>query len=158
MIIYAMTYKPEYKTELDVVGEMWGLIVSVPGHHCRFSFLLPSSRRTLQLTSCRNKLIKNDRSAASWQNQQNGMCAQRRLRSDWADPGHPPSLIRGFPVRMKKAWVLSYPLSDKRKLWSDWVDVQADLSLRWVHMPFCWFCHEAAQKISVQSGHPVVYG
>ena len=23
-------------------------------------------------------------------------------------------------------------------------DVQADLSLRWVHMPFCWFCHEAA--------------
>ena len=22
---------------------------------------------------------------------------------------------------------------------------QADLSLRWAHMPFCWFCHEAAQ-------------
>ena len=21
---------------------------------------------------------------------------------------------------------------------------QADLSLRWSHMPFCWFCHEAA--------------
>ena len=20
----------------------------------------------------------------------------------------------------------------------------ADLSLRWAHMPFCWFCHEAA--------------
>ena len=28
--------------------------------------------------------------------------------------------------------------------WSDWADVQADLSLRWAHMPFCWFCHEAA--------------
>ena len=27
---------------------------------------------------------------------------------------------------------------------SDWVDAQADLSLRWVHMPFCLFCHEAA--------------
>ena len=26
----------------------------------------------------------------------------------------------------------------------DWADDQADLSLRWVHMPFCWFCHEAA--------------
>ena len=25
------------------------------------------------------------------------------------------------------------------------VDAQTDLSLRWVHMPFCWFCHEAAQ-------------
>ena len=21
---------------------------------------------------------------------------------------------------------------------------QADLSLRWAHIPFCWFCHEAA--------------
>ena len=27
--------------------------------------------------------------------------------------------------------------------WSDWADGQADLSLRWAHMPFCWFCHEA---------------
>ena len=29
--------------------------------------------------------------------------------------------------------------------WSDWAVAQADLSLRWAHMPFCWFCHEAAQ-------------
>ena len=35
-------------------------------------------------------------------------------------PGHSPSLIRIFPVRMKKAWVLSYPLSAQRRLWSDW--------------------------------------
>ena len=28
--------------------------------------------------------------------------------------------------------------------WSDWADAQADLSLHWAHMPFCWFCHEAA--------------
>ena len=27
-------------------------------------------------------------------------------------------------------------------------DVQADLSLRWVHMSFCWFCQEAAQIFS----------
>ena len=30
--------------------------------------------------------------------------------------GHPPSLIRVFSVRMKKAWVLSYPLSAQRRL------------------------------------------
>ena len=24
-------------------------------------------------------------------------------------------------------------------------DAQADLSLRWAHIPFCWFCHVAAQ-------------
>ena len=30
---------------------------------------------------------------------------------DSDQPGHPPSLIRVFAVRMKKAWVFSYPLS-----------------------------------------------
>ena len=52
-----------------------------------------------------------------------------------------------FAVRMQKAWVLSYPLSVQRRLWPDWADAQADLSLRWAHIPFCWFCHEAAQCI-----------
>ena len=37
---------------------------------------------------------------------------------------------------MKKAWVLSYPLSAQRRLWSDWADTQADLSLRWAHSHF----------------------
>ena len=64
---------------------------------------------------------------------------------DSDQPGHPPSLIRVFAVRMWKAWVLSYPLSTQRRLWSDWADAQADLSLRWAHMPFRWFCHDAAQ-------------
>ena len=30
---------------------------------------------------------------------------------DSDQPGHPPSLIRVFAVRLKKAWVLRYPLS-----------------------------------------------
>ena len=51
----------------------------------------------------------------------------------------PPSLIKVFAVRMKKAWVLSYPLSTQRRLRSDWVDAQADLSLRWVHSHFVGF-------------------
>ena len=56
---------------------------------------------------------------------------------------------RVFAVRMKKAWVLSYPLSAQRKLWSDWADSQADLSLRWAHT-FCWFCHVVTQmEISI---------
>ena len=44
-----------------------------------------------------------------------------------------------FAVRMKKAWVLSYPLSTQRRLWSDWADAQADLSLRWAHTHFVDF-------------------
>ena len=44
-----------------------------------------------------------------------------------------------FAVRMKKAWVLSYPLSAQRRLWSDWADAQADLSLLSAHTQFNGF-------------------
>ena len=33
--------------------------------------------------------------------------------------------------------------------WSDRADAQVDLSLRWVHMSFCWFFHVAAHICSV---------
>ena len=77
---------------------------------------------------------------------------------------HPPSLISNkwvFAVsRMTKptkmcaqrssAWASApdqswrklgsfYPLSAQRRLWSDWVDAQADLSLRWAHSHFVGF-------------------
>ena len=58
---------------------------------------------------------------------------------DSDQPGHPPCLIRVFAVRMKKALVLSYPLSAQRRLWSDWADAEADLSLRWGHSHFVGF-------------------
>ena len=63
---------------------------------------------------------------------------------DSYQPGHPPSLIRVLAVHMTKPWVLSYPLSRLQRLWSDWADAQADPSLRWLHMPFCWFWYAAA--------------
>ena len=66
------------------------------------------------------------------------------------EPGHPPSLIRVFTVRLKKAMILIYPLSVQRRLWSDWVDAQADLNLRWAHMPFRWFCHDAAHMLMLE--------
>ena len=54
-------------------------------------------------------------------------------------PGHPPSSIRVFAGRMKEAGYLSYPLSAQRRLWSDWADAQADLSLCWAHSHFVGF-------------------
>ena len=42
-------------------------------------------------------------------------------------------------AQSQKAWALSYPLSAQRRLWSDWADAQADLSLRWVHSHFAGF-------------------
>ena len=35
----------------------------------------------------------------------------------------------------------------QQRLWSDWAEVQADLSLCWAHGSFCWFCHAAAQLL-----------
>ena len=36
----------------------------------------------------------------------------------------------------------------QRRLWSDWADSQADLSLCWVHRSFCWFYRAATHFIS----------
>ena len=49
--------------------------------------------------------------AASWHNKIT--CVPNE---DSDQPEHPPSLIRFYAVRMKKAWVLNYPLSAQRKL------------------------------------------
>ena len=74
----------------------------------------------------------------SRQNQQNDPMA-RAPSEDTDQPGHLPSLISIFAVRMNKHWVLSYQLSAQRRLWSDWADAQADLSLRWSYSHFVGF-------------------
>ena len=52
-----------------------------------------------------------------------------RAPSEASDqPGYSPSQIRVFAVRMKKAWVLSYPLSAQRIPWSDWAVILLVLS------------------------------
>ena len=78
---------------------------------------------------------------ASWQNQQNDMCAQRRLRSAWAS-------VQSDQSSLFAQWVAKDPsfLHAESEDWSDWADAQSDLSLRWAHMPVCWFCHEAAHS------------
>ena len=43
------------------------------------------------------------------------------------------------------------PIERQRRRWSDWVDAQADLSLRWAQKSFCWVCHEVAQNASSSS-------
>ena len=55
----------------------------------------------------------------------------------------PPSLIRVFAVRMKKALALNYLLSAQWGLWSDWADSQADLSSLVAHailLVLSWIC------------------
>ena len=58
---------------------------------------------------------------------------QRRLRSARASSICPP-------------WIAKDPsfLHADSEDWSGWADTQADLSLHWAHMPFCWLCHALA--------------
>ena len=64
---------------------------------------------------------------------------------DSDQPGHPPSLIRGFAVGSMGSWGPNVSSCGQQRLWSDWADAQADLSLCWAQRSFCWFCHEVAK-------------
>ena len=67
------------------------------------------------------------------------LCAQRRLRSAWASAQSDQSSL----CVAKDPSFLHVDCEDCE----DWTDAQADLSLRWAHMPFCWFCREAAHMM-----------
>ena len=96
------------------------------------------------------KALKNMKIwAASWQNQQTGLIAQRRLRSARASAQSDQSLC----CLLKKAWFLSYPFSAHRRLWSDWADAQADLSLHWVHSHFVGFVMRWLNYINIWAAH-----
>ena len=58
---------------------------------------------------------------------------------DSDQPGHPPSLIRVFTVHSMGSWGPKVSSCGQRRLWSDWADAQADLSLCWADMWICWF-------------------
>ena len=73
--------------------------------------------------------------AGTGQNEQNSCVPSE----DSDQPGHSPSLIRVFGVRMTKAWLLTYPMSAQQRLWSDSADAQADLSLRYEHTHYVGF-------------------
>ena len=83
--------------------------------------------------------------AATRQSQQNE-CAPSE---DSDQPGHPPSLIRVFACAQWVAKDPSFLHADSEdsdqpghrqwRLWSDWADAQADLSLHWAHTHFVGF-------------------
>ena len=69
--------------------------------------------------------------AASWQNQYNGTCPQRRTKSAQRRPRSAQILLSAWRILGSLAthWVHS-------EGWSDWADAQADLCLRWAHSHF----------------------
>ena len=69
------------------------------------------------------------------------MCAKRNLRSAWASAQSDQFLCA--------QWVAKNPrfFHADSEDWSEWADAQADLSLRWTHRSFCWFCRVAAHVL-----------
>ena len=84
-------------------------------------------------------LIRPRKWAASWQNQQNGMCAKQRLRSAWPSAQSDQSLLSAW--RKLGFLATHWAHSEDR---SHQADAQADLSLYWAHVPFCRFCRALA--------------
>ena len=82
-----------------------------PGKMLGTSPHFPKKKTTTKKKKKNEKAVTRRKCAATWQTQQND-CAPSE---DSDQPGHPPSLIRVIAVRMKKAWVLSYPLSAQRR-------------------------------------------
>ena len=62
-----------------------------------------------------------------------------------------------FAVRLKKAWVLSYPLSAQRRL-IRLGDAQADLNLRWTHSHFVGFVMRRLICLSTLTVLDVMFG
>ena len=69
--------------------------------------------------------------ATSWQNQQN-YCAQWRLSED-SDQQIRPVWSEYSLSAGRKLGSLATHWAHSSRLWSDWEDVQIDLSLRWMH-------------------------
>ena len=86
--------------------------------------------------------------AAAWQNRQNDLCTQQRLRSTWASTQSDQSLL--------STWRNIEPLTTYRahsEDSSDWG--MPRLSLCWAHVSFCWFCRAASQLSS--NIHPICF-
>ena len=70
-------------------------------------------------------------------------CAQRRLRSAWASAQTDQSSL--------SAWRKLGSLATHWAHSKDFVDAQADMSLRWAHMPLCWFVMRQLKLLCCQS-------
>ena len=89
------------------------------------------------------QLSNNYKWATSWQNQQNGMCAQWRLKSAWVSAKsdqslccrHGESLGPSLPIERTAMTLIRL---GRCPGWSE-----SSLGTQ----SFCWFCHKAAQMV-----------
>ena len=115
----------------DHTGHMPRLIWVFPGRTCHFvGFVMRWLKYQYFLAQkthfIRSNVISSNCLLWTYQSAHDKLYKMVCAASEDSDqPRHPPSLIRVFAVRMKKAWFLNYPLSAQWRLWLDWADAQA---------------------------------
>ena len=111
--------------------------LGITGHCSCPENLQPCMSPKIEMSRCMTKPTK-------W------LCPQRRLRSAWASTQSDQYSLCAQWVAKDPSFLHADRLSSwDSEDWSDWTDALADPSLRWAHMPFCWFCHEVALIICV---------
>ena len=83
--------------------------------------------------------------AATWQNQQNDLCAQGKLRSTQSDHSSLSAWRNIGPLT-------TYWAYSEDSVRSDWADAQADLSLCWVHVILLVLLCGGSQMESICNG------
>ena len=68
--------------------------------------------------------------ASAWQNQQNDWASREESDQHGIRPVWSVFAVHSMELRFLRV---------DSENWSEWADAQADLSLRWVYMSFCWF-------------------
>ena len=116
-----------------------------------FWFMILSVSGKLPLLKFRCRYIENKQNLDSYlsfkppHDKTNKVACAPSEDSD--QPGHPPSLIRVFAVRMKKAWVLPIECTATTVIRVGGCQGWSESSLG--AQSFCWFCHEVAQVFLV---------
>ena len=123
-------------------------------HHVPRGFLAVECSLSVHFFTTTHLAEKVTKWAAAWQNQQNYLCAQRRLRSAWASPSVWSESSLCALLVAKDPMLLHADSEDSDQIGrmpSPILSAQADLSLRWAHRLFCWFCHAHAQMLAQTS-------
>ena len=113
----------------DFFDIIYGVHVEMDGRGGKHA----GQKRTYRAVSCSNY---------SWRSCLNsnepGYCVSCTIEfapsEDSDQPAHPRRLIRVSTVRRKTLWVLGYPQSTLRELWSNCADSKSDVSFRRAHM------------------------
>ena len=66
---------------------------------------------------------------------------------DSDQPVHPPSMAKIFVYPSLDRLEAVEGTCNQQRLWSNYVDAQADMNLHWSHKSYCRFCHVLAQFI-----------